>query len=84
MREKIIAVMQEIAKDGDLKLVNPLSDNIILLESGLDSLAFAILVIRLEEDLGYDPFTLMEEPIYPRTLGEFVSIYQRFDPSHDH
>lgn len=79
MREKVIEVMREIANAGGLRLVAPLLDDTVLLESGLDSLAFAILVTRLEEDLGYDPFTLMDEPIYPRTLGDFVAIYKRYD-----
>jgi hypothetical protein len=54
------------------------SDEMILLESGLDSLGFAVLVARLEQDLGYDPFSLMEEAVYPRTFGDFVAIYERF------
>lgn len=57
-----------------------LLDSTVLLESGLDSLGFAILVAKLEEELGYDPFVLIDEPIYPRTLAEFVSIYERFAP----
>ena len=54
------------------------TDNLILLESGLDSLGFAILVARLEIELGYDPFTLMKDPVYPTTYSEFVDIYKRF------
>jgi hypothetical protein len=38
------------------------------------------MVAQLEEDLGYDPFTMMDEPYYPRTLGEFVAVYERFAP----
>lgn len=78
MRKKVIEVMSEIAEAGGLKLVTPLRDDTVLLESGLDSLGFAVLVTRLEEDLGYDPFTMMEEPIYPRTLGDFVAIYEQY------
>jgi acyl carrier protein len=47
----------------------------VLLDSGLDSLGFAILVARLEEELGFDPFVEMEEAIYPTTFAEFVKIY---------
>ena len=53
-------------------------DDLVLLQSGLDSLAFAILITELEDTLGYDPFTLQEEPIYPRTFGEFLSVYLQF------
>jgi len=54
------------------------SDDLVLLQSGLDSLGFAILVTQLETELGYDPFTLMAEPFYPRTFGELVEVYDRF------
>jgi acyl carrier protein len=56
------------------------TDDLVLLQSGLDSLGFAILVTQLEQELGYDPFTLMEEAVYPSTFGEFVAIYERFAP----
>jgi hypothetical protein len=49
-----------------------------LLRTGLDSLGYAVVVTRLEMALGYDPFVLMEEPVYPRTLGEFVAIYDKY------
>ena len=55
-------------------------DDLILLQSGIDSLGFAILVAQLENGLGYDPFTMMEDAIYPTTFGEFVAIYERFAP----
>lgn len=80
LREQIIIAIMETAEVRDTEIRGPLEDNIILLESGLDSLGFAILVARLEEELGYDPFVLMDEPFYPRTLGEFVSMYHRFAP----
>lgn len=55
-------------------------DDLVLLSTELDSLGFAVLVARLDERLGYDPFSLMDEPVYPQTLGEFVEIYGRFCP----
>lgn len=53
-------------------------DEMVLLNSGLDSLGFAILIAKLEQSLGYDPFTLMDEPFYPRTFREFVAIYEKY------
>ncbi len=82
MRTRIIEIMREIATEsgaGALALAE-INDDTILLDSGLDSMGFAILVARLEEELGYDPFTMMDVPVYPRTLGEFVAIYQRYAP----
>jgi hypothetical protein len=34
--------------------------------------------VRLEEELGYDPFALMTEPVYPATFQEFLDIYERY------
>lgn len=55
-----------------------LPDDMPLLKSGLDSLGFARLVTRLEMELGYDPFILSDEPLYPRTLGDFIAAYEKF------
>lgn len=80
LQERIITLIHEIAESANHAIVADLSDSTVLLESGLDSLDFAVLVTRLEEELGYDPFALMDEPVYPRTLGDFVAIYDRFRP----
>ena len=55
----------------------PLTDDLVLLDSGLDSLAIAILVARLEETLGLDPFTESDDVSYPVTLGDFISFYEK-------
>ena len=68
-----------VAEEGTV--APELKDDDILLESGLDSLGFAVLVTRLEESLGYDPFTEMDEPVYPQTLGEFVQVYTAHAPA---
>lgn len=57
-----------------------LSDDLVLLDSDLDSLGFAVLVTRLEERLGFDPFSIMEEPVYPSTLGELIDVYEQMAP----
>jgi acyl carrier protein len=58
--------MKAVASDQDKQLA-PLSDDLVLLESGLDSLGFAILVARLEDVLGFDPFTISSDAYYPVT-----------------
>ena len=58
-----------------------LQANDVLLDSGLDSLGFAILVSSLEEELKYDPFTLSEDAFYPQTFAEFVDFYRKHLPS---
>lgn len=52
----------------------------VLLETGLDSLGFAIFVSSLEEALGYDPFTLSQDAYYPQTFADFVQFYDRYRP----
>jgi hypothetical protein len=67
--------MTQIASEQG-KALAPLSDDLILLDSGLDSLGFAILVARLEDTLGIDPFTASEDVHFPVTLGDFVRVYE--------
>ncbi len=71
-------LFSQALSDADQPIPDNFADDMVLLESGLDSLGFAILVTQLENELGYDPFTLMEEPVYPRTYREFIEIYERF------
>jgi hypothetical protein len=78
LENRITQAMRDIAETSGATLVSPLTESTVLLESGIDSLGFAILVARLEDELGYDPFTMMADPIYPRTFGEFVAIYRKF------
>jgi acyl carrier protein len=75
MRSTIISQMQQVAKEQQAVL-SPLNDDLKLLESGLDSLGFAILVARLEDVLGTDPFTSSAEVAFPTTLGDFVRFYE--------
>ena len=67
--------MTQIAREHG-KTLAPLSDDLVLLDSGLDSLGFAVLVARLEDTLGIDPFTTAEDAMFPVTLGDFVKVYE--------
>jgi acyl carrier protein len=67
--------IQKVASEQQVKLA-PLSDDLNLLESGLDSLCFAILVARLEDTLGVDPFTASDDVTFPVTLGDLVRAYE--------
>jgi acyl carrier protein len=68
-------MFEEVAREQQRKLA-PLSDHLRLLESGLDSLSFALIVARLEEALGYDPFDTAES--FPVTFGDFVKLYENY------
>lgn len=76
IREEIKAV----AEDTGAAVNFEITEDSVLLETGLDSLGFAILVAKLEAVLGYDPFVLMETPFYPRTYGEFLGVYEKYAP----
>lgn len=81
LREKILSVFREVYETQVEGVPVPdLTDATVLLDTGLSSLGFAVLVSRLEDELGYDPFTLSEEAYYPRTFGEFALFYERNAP----
>jgi acyl carrier protein len=69
------AEFEQVAREQE-KVLSGLSDDTVLLESGLDSLCFAIIVARLEDQLGVDPFTASEDVYFPVTLGDFIKFYK--------
>jgi len=73
-RQTILAEIADVAA-MQKKTLGPLTDDLPLLESGLDSLGFAILVARLEDRLGTDPFS--DGGAFPTTLGELIAFYDR-------
>ena len=75
VRSAIVAQFEQVAREQDKRLA-PLSDDLVLAESGLDSLCFAIIVARLEDELGIDPFSTAETVEFPVTFGDFVRSYQ--------
>ena len=74
VRSDIIAVFETVAAEQS-KTLAPLTDEIGLLETGLDSLCFAIIVARLEDSLGVDPF--VDEVEFPITVGDFITLYEK-------
>ncbi|MBV8454050.1 MAG: acyl carrier protein [Deltaproteobacteria bacterium] len=75
VRSIVLAQLELVAKEQKKKLP-PLSDDLPLLDSGLDSLCFAILVARLEDALGRDPFNGDSAVDFPVTLQDFISLYE--------
>ena len=73
-RETIIGEMQRVAREQK-KTLAPLQDATPLLNVGLDSLCFAILVARLEETFGIDPFSTSDEAVLPVTVGDLITFY---------
>jgi len=78
-RTKVIEEIERVFRDEGIEPPKEFLDDLMLLESGLDSLAFAVLVTQLQSTLGFDPFLASDEPFYPETLGEFIEFYDRHD-----
>jgi acyl carrier protein len=77
LEQQIKDAMQQVAEFSDCQLVESINSDTLLLECGLDSLGYAMLVAQLEEDLGYDPFTELALDTYPSTFAEFLAMYQQ-------
>ena len=75
VRATVAAQFKAIALEQKRQLAR-LSDDLKLLESGLDSLSFALIVVRLEDTLGFDPFDGPQETHFPVTYGDFVKLYE--------
>lgn len=75
IRMKILEEMRIVAIEQN-KLIAPLLDDLPLLNSGLDSLCFAIIVARLEEALNIDPFDTNGDMDLPITVGDLVKFYE--------
>ena len=75
IRSAVISQIEQIGTEAK-KDLPPLKDDLALLDSGLDSLTIAIIVTRLEDTLGLDPFTESDDISYPVTLGDFIRFYE--------
>jgi acyl carrier protein len=75
IRSEITTQFKQVAQEQGLQLA-PLTDGLSLLDSGLDSLCFAMIVARLEGQIGVDPFSASEDTLFPVTFGEFVQFYE--------
>jgi acyl carrier protein len=76
IRSTVTSQFEQVATEQRRKLAR-LSDDLKLVESGLDSLSFALIVARLEDALGYDPFDTDDTAQFPVTFGDFVSLYEQ-------
>jgi acyl carrier protein len=75
VKSLVISQLQTVAEEQN-KTLPPLTDDLALLDSGLDSLCLAIVVARLEDELGFDPFSTDDEVDLPVTVSDFVRFYE--------
>jgi acyl carrier protein len=76
MKDIILNELRQAAEEMGNRVSPSLSLETKVFESGLDSIGFAILVAKLEDRFGFDPFAAMQEAYYPETIGQFISVYE--------
>ena len=76
VRTEILDQFKQVAHEQDMPLRQLVSDELPLLDLGLDSLCFAIIVSRLETVLGVDPFSNNEDTPFPVNVGDFIRFYE--------
>lgn len=76
IRATITTQFEQVATEQQ-KTLAVLTDDLELTDCGLDSLSFALMVTRLEDALGVDPFNSGQASSIPATFGEFVRLYER-------
>ena len=76
IHQKIEIAFKRVGIEQDKPLA-PLSNDLSLLQSGLVSLCFALIVAVLEDELGVDPFMESEDIQLPVTFSDFVQLYEQ-------
>ena len=75
IKSVIIGEWTEVAHEQNKQLAQ-LTDDLPLLDSGLDSLCLAVIVAHLEDELGVDPFSNAGDSDFPVTVGDFIRFYE--------
>lgn len=80
IKNLLLKKINESLADKGSNLLEEYPSKEVMLESDLDSMDIAVLIAELEDELGYDPFSSISEPIYPETFEEFLEIYVKYAP----
>ena len=75
VRTEVLNQFRQVAEEQNKNLA-PLDDTLPLLDSGLNSLCLAVIVARLEDALGVDPFSADLDAPFPVTVGDFITTYE--------
>lgn len=65
-----------VTNHSPLPFPDEASDDALLDDFWLDSIAFAQLITGIEGELGFIPNTILEGVSFPQTIGELVAAYQ--------
>lgn len=76
VRQTVLDQVKLVAEQ-QRKTLMPLTDDLPLMGSGLDSLCIALIVANLEDEVGIDPFGVGGSAEMPATLGEFITLYEK-------
>ena len=71
----VIAMIEQVAAEQSRPL-KELKDSLLLIESGLNSLCLAVIVAKLEDELGVDPFSADATVPFPKTIGDLITCYK--------
>jgi acyl carrier protein len=72
IEQTLVQVASEMGKSPPM-----LGDDVDLIDTGLDSLGIAVVVARLEDALGVDPFGMALASSYPVTVGDLIHLYEQ-------
>jgi len=75
VRLEVFTQIKQVAEEQN-RALSPLQDDLPLLNSGLDSLCLAVIIARLEDLLGVDPFSSSADVPFPVTIGDLVNSYE--------
>lgn len=76
-RERVLNTLTEVVEEHAMAgMIDDIHDDTELRELSLDSIVFAVLINRLEENMGYIPEAWQSGSFYPTTVGDLVTIYQ--------
>lgn len=65
-----------VGEHSPVPFPDDITDDTMLDEFWLDSVAFAALISALENELGFVPTDILEGAFYPETMGELVTMYE--------
>ena len=65
-----------MAAEAENRTLAPLTDDLALAESGFRFPLFCDPVAHLEDITGHDPLTSAGDGRFPRTVGEFITLYE--------
>jgi acyl carrier protein len=83
-REIVLRHVFQIAKQHlSVQFPSNAGDDAKLNDYGFDSVAYVALISALEEEVGFIPEAILEGASFPKTVGEFVAMYEHVPQAHE-